>query len=188
MKLYVIYQIRDATNTLIDLPILYAFTTKESLLKKFKAVRKMSIFKIFTKEISEDEYVIFRKQYHERELVNRKMYTRSEDNVHKEIMRVVATYRELEHSVLYSDAIIQEGARYTRVNVSLLKHEYIQALKTLGFFEFMKFADTKGLYPESVAEQDWKYELSDYNEDNRVFKVDLDEFTLMMYFYGYMFR
>ena len=188
MKLHAIYQIRDANEKLLDIPRLYAFTVKDNLLKKFSDVRKTTIFRVFTKEISEKELAEFRKKYRGRELANRKVYTRTEDNVHKQVMRIVATSDEVERAVLCSDQIIQEGARYTRVDISILKDEYIQALKTLGFLEFMKFSVADGMYPGSVVERNYDYKIEDYRQDNRVFKVDLDEFALILYFFGYTFR
>lgn len=185
---YAIYQIRDSNNNYLDVPRLYAFTAKDKLLKKFKAVRKMSIFKVFTREMSGKDFMNFKAKYSTKELDDRKIYTKSDDGVTKRVMRVVCTFEEIEMPVVHSDSIVMDAARFTKINVSLLSDQYIKALKTLGFFEFMKFSDTTDAYIGSSFNTDYPFDIGDYRNDNRLLKLEFDEFALLMYFYGYTFK
>lgn len=185
MKFYGIYKIRRKDNSLIELPILFAFTNDKEIYEDFKSQRNMDMFYVKIKDVDKNFYEKFLKENRSQELSYQELYTKNQfDSSRKTKIRLLSTWKEIETIVLKTDMIYKELMRYITPTVYTLKESFLMDLNVLGYFNVCEFVGCD--FPEAIKplfDGFISYDKEYQNPD-----IDYDEFALFMFFHGYTFK
>lgn len=150
-----------------DIYYLYGWCTSKETRNSFKAYRDMSIFKLITDEMTEEEFNEFRNRYTDFNLTIQSMFTKFVDDC-----KLACTVQEMETIYQEYDTMYEkfnelpDADFYNRVFLSLNK-ESKKALLDSGFRDFMEalIADSNG---EPLA-------------------MEMDEASVLLTYYGNTF-
>lgn len=150
-----------------DIYYLYGWCTSKETRNSFKAYRDMSIFKLITDEMTEEEFNEFRNRYTDFNLTIQSMFTKFVDDC-----KLACTVQEMETIYQVYDTMYEkfnelpDADFYNRVFLSLNK-ESKKALLDSGFRDFMEalIVDSNG---EPLA-------------------MEMDEASVLLTYYGNTF-
>lgn len=185
-KIWVIYRIRNSSKELLDVPMLFCFTTKEVIFKEFSDQRDMDLFYVQKREVKNDFAKEFIDRYKRKELHHENIYTRNQINpMEKEQITILTTWEEIEQPILKVDIIFKELSKYVSHHVYSLKQEFLSALDTICYFDICRFAWIQHVDKPVLGLFD-----GFYNDSGLIIpsNLDYDEFALYMYFNGYTYK
>lgn len=188
MKFYGIYKIRRKDNSLMDLPILFAFTNNKELFEEFVDQRNMDMFYVKKRDIDKKFYEKFLSRNKPQELSYQDLYTRNQfDPTKKTKIKVLSTWKEIESIILRSDMIFKEMTKYIQPSIYTFNDSFLDSLTSLGYMEVCRFISYT--FPDSTSGLFDGLRL-DYDDKNEYYTpdIDYDEFALFMYFNGYTFK
>ena len=188
MIIYIFYFKDKDDNRELE-PFLYAYTGNKDLANRFMEFRDMSKFRLVKREISQNQYNDFSRQYPSQQLTKTKFLTKSDDTMGKSYVEIVCTWDEEKNSIMNSDDTVFTLFKDKMFNPRLLSLDLKIDLHKLGFFTIYQY----------LYQQMYIYEPLLDPEFSGIFSADIiagdiikplpnnlktDEFEMFMYLYN----
>lgn len=150
-------------------PFLYAYTDKKELRDSFLSTRKSKLFTSMKKELTKEQFTLFRRDHSSLELGKRGFET-SSDSLGKTVIYITATAGEEMDVFINADRVFMELGKFTDPIAQAFNKKILKALTKLKYFEIYKMDNPNDFFVSGVGS---------LSLDERI-----DSLSIFLYMYG----